>query len=182
MRLILTLFVGLFLAGCSGDEKSEGDPIIAAFQDLKDEGDADSFLIVHNDDDQQYIQFEVLDGTIIFDRPILAGSKPDLPTVSARYYKLVEDRPVIEGEESYRFLSPKEAAATEKYLAKWNLATKTILTATEDENGEIVEYFESFHGAFSIPQSKFRDFLVGYFSVVFGIDSANQTLKVKTEA
>jgi len=181
MRVVWTLLVGLLLIGCSGDKKSGRDPIAVAFQELKNSGDADAFLIIHNDDDQQYIQFEVADGTIIFDRPIFAGSQPDLPKVSARYYKVVKDRPVIEGEELYRFLTPSEAELAERYLAKWSLATEPILTATEDEDGRIIEYFEIFHGAFSIPDSKFREFLIGYFSEVFGIAPEKQTLTIKTE-
>jgi len=181
MRVVWTLLVGLLLIGCSDDKKNGRDPFAVAFQELKSEGDADSFLIIHNDDDQQYIQFEVADGTIIFDRPILAGSEPNLPKVSARYYKAVEARPIIEGVELYRFLTPSEAALTEKYLAKWSLTTHPILTASEDEDGRIVEYFESFHGAFSIPESRFREFLVGYFSEVFGIAPEKQTLTMETK-
>jgi len=181
MRLVWILLVGLLLTSCSGDKNSGRDPIAVAFQELKDEGDADSFLIILNDDDQQYIQFKIANGAIIFDRPILAGSQPNLPKVSARYYKAVKARPVIEGEELYRFLSTSEAALTEKYFAKWSLATEPILTASEDEDGRIVEYFESFHGAFSIPESRFREFLVGYFSEVFGIVPEKQSLTMKTE-
>ena len=181
MRVIRTLIVGLLLASCGDNKIAELDHTTIAFRELKEAGDKDSFLIIHNDDDQQYIQFEINDGMISFDRPILAASQPNLPKVASRFYKPTKSMPVIENAEIYRFISPSEAQRAKQYFKKWNLATESTLTATEDENGIIVEYFESFHGSFTVPESKLGEFLIGYFYEVFSIKPEKQTLTIKTE-
>jgi len=180
-NLSRALIISLLLVSCGDDMSAELDHATVAFRELKEAGDKDSFLIIRNDEDQQYIQFEINDGVISFDRPILAASEPTLPKVASRFYKPTKSRPIIENAKIHHFISPSEAQRTKEYLERWKLSTETVMTATEDENGQIVEYFESFHGSFSVPESKLSEFLIGYFSVVFGIKPEKQTLTIKTE-
>lgn len=182
MRVIWTLLVCIILSCCADSNEAEIDQPTIAFQELKEAGVDNSFLVISSKtDDQHYIQFKVVKDSIIFNRPILAASKPDLPVVSARFYKPIMTVPVIADAELYRFLSPDEALRTKQYLEKWNLAKDTVLSATEDDDGEIIEYFESFNCIFNIPTEKFHDFIEGYFSSVFNISPENQSLTVKTE-
>ena len=98
-----------------------------------------------------------------FDRPILTARQIDLPEVGPRFYKAVESVPIIENVEKFRSLTLDELDKVKLYLEKWNLASDTIFTATENDDGMIVGYVESFHGFFSVPDSKFPDFLKGFF-------------------
>jgi hypothetical protein len=67
----------------------------------------------------------------------------------------------------------------EQYLDEWNLATDVSYRATEDEKGNVVEYFENFDGLFSVPESRFSEFLEGYFSEVFNVTPEQQNLEIE---
>jgi hypothetical protein len=182
MKIPFILLAVLLLACCNGSKPQAGDPNSQALRALKEYGNADSFLIIFSDTDgQHYIQFEVDDDGLIFDRPILAASKADLPVVSARFYKGVASRPDIANEVVERFLSEEEAQRAVQYFNRWGLHSASSYTATEGSSGEIVEYFEGFHGRFTVPEDRFSEFLEGFFIDVFQITTENLKLQRRTE-
>ncbi len=182
MKISFILLAVLLVVCCNGGKPQSGDPNIQALRALKEHGDANSFLIIFSETDgQHYIQFEVDGDGLIFDRPILAASVVNLPEVSARYYKRVPSRPSIADEEVKRFLSEEEAQRSVLYLNRWGLASAFSYTATEGSTGKIVEYFEGFHGRFTVPEDRLSEFLEGFFSDVFQINAENLMLQRKTE-
>jgi hypothetical protein len=182
MKIPFILLAVLLLACCNGGKPQAGGLNTQALRALKEHGTADSFLIIFSDTDgQHYIQFEVDDEGLIFDRPILAASEADLPVVSARYYKRVPSRPAIADESVERFLSVGEAQRAVQYFNRWGLHSASSYTATEGTSGEIVEYFEGFHGRFTVPEDRFSEFLEGFFIDVFQINAENLKLQRRTE-
>lgn len=183
MRIIWTLLICITLSCCNGDKRADLDSAILAFQELKKSGGEGQYLIIVSmSNDQHYIQFKTSQGKIFFNRPILAASQPNLPIVPARFYKPVNDQPVIENAEIYRFLSSTQAVITKEYLNNWNLKSNISYRATEDENGIIVEYFENYDGLFLVPESNLREFIEGYFSEVFNIPPDKLQLDIITGA
>lgn len=182
MKTSFILLASLLLACCNDGKPENRDPNTQALRALKEQGNADSFLIIFSDtDEQHYIQFEVDNGGLIFDRPILAVRQANLPVVSARYFKGVASRPHIANEVLERFLSEEEAQRAVQYLKQWGLASASSYSATEGSNGEIVEYFEKLHGRFTVPENRFSEFLRGFFSDVFQIKTESIRLQPRTE-
>ena len=182
MKIFWIPLIALLLASCSDSSESTFDAPTLALRELRESRDNESFLIITDKTDvRHYIQFMVMEDKIFFDRPILTAHQINLPEVGPRFYKAVESVPIIENVEKFRSLTLDELDKVKLYLEKWNLASDTIFTATENEDGMIVGYVESFHGFFSVPDSKFPDFLNGFFSEVFNVAPESQNLLIENE-
>jgi hypothetical protein len=182
MKAAWILLAVSILLCCNDINPPSEDPNTQALRALKEHGNADSFLIILSDTgEQHYIQFEVDGDGLIFDRPVSAASERDLPVVSARFYKRVASRPDIADAAVERFLSVEEAERAVQYLNRWGLASASSYTATEGSGGEIVQYFEGFHGRFTVPEDRFSEFIRGFFSDVFQLNPANLRLHRRTD-
>ena len=182
MRALFTLLAVFLLAGCDDGKPDAGDSNAQALRALREHGKADSFLIISSDTgEQHYIQFVVDHGELIFDRPILAAHEADVPVVSKRYYKSLGNRPDLSNKVVERLLSKEEEERAVQYLNRWGLASVSSYTASEGSGGGIVEYLVGFHGRFIVPESRFSEFLRGFFSDVFELQAENLTLQCRTE-
>lgn len=182
MKAVWIILFASILVCCSDKTLQTDDPDIQALRSLKESVNADSFLIILSETSgQHYIQFTVEDEGLVFDRPILAASAPGLPVVSARYYTPLANRPAITDASVERFLSAEETERAERYLKQWGLAVDPTYVGTKGDDGEVVEYFESFHGRFTVLEARFSEFLEGFFRDVFLIEPQKLKIVRKTE-